>query len=790
MPRPIRTYFLWFSLIAATAVFFGAGLRRQGFWETPSVTAAGELPSQVPRQRPVAEPTEFSRYLELEEATSSAWPPLAQWAFRGAARLGGPVELTTRIPSLISMALVFVALLLFLRRFGRAGEAWWAGVALASMPVVLLMARTLQVDVIMVLCHTATVFFLYGAFFDTTSPRLRLAYAGLSVAGLAVGVLSGGWVWGAVAAPVCLGAGLVFAWPKLSVSRWQALILVGIIALTVGLFFLLLPWMGVWFFPEPNPASAVPTAKAPHALFTAFFVRAVFGTFPWSVIALIGLFARPEEEEPAVSAESSPEESAPAPSAPQVSARFFAGWLLASLLLGAYYEMRVAPVAFSGVAPMAALAALALVRARRFWWMPASALLLGLGSLLIFRDFGMYPQIFPELSSGSELTSVQLRLGVWIVPAALALLLPLGCLIWRRFDGSGAGWADFWRELRRQSTIFFFVSWPLDLLGRGLGWSWRHRPAAGALARLGRSLAARIPSAWLPSGRQWAFNIWAFAFLSYGGWFSLHVIPELTREFSSRAVFAEVARVASPEDRLAVYESSPRPAPVYAGRTALVLGQDADLAAWMQGEDRRFFVFPSRLLGKVDFLSRTSGWQYHLLATDSLTYRLGVNRLPAGARDANPLLEFVHTEKPRFQYPLQSKLEDSLELVGYDVPRVIARGKMITVRLVFHVIRPLPAENKVFIHLDPPYGTRITADHEPVQGLLPTRYFAPGTYVVDEYTFRIPKVGFPVGRYGVYAGLFSGNNRVKITGGANGGMDRLPLGQLDITPSRGFFSCR
>ena len=779
MTQSIRTYALWSLLILSAAVFLIAGLGRQGFWEAPAVTAAEDLPSQVPRQRPQAEPTEFSRFLELEEASSSSWPPLAQWVFRGAARLGAPVEVTTRLPSLVSMGLVLLALLLFLRRFGRAGEAWWAGIALVSMPLWILMARTLQVDVILVLCHTVTIFFLYGVFFDGGTPRRRWAYAALSVAGVLAGVLAGGWVGGAFAAPVCFGAGLVFARPGLAMTRRQALLVAGLIVLAAGPFLVLRPVMDAWFFPAPNPASAVPTAKAPHALFTAFIVRAVFGTFPWSVIALIGLLAPADgEEEP-------PKAASASANICFVPGRFFAGWLFASLLLGAYFEMRVAPMGFLGLAPMAGLAAIGLTRARRFWWTPASAVLLGLSSLLIFRDFGMYPQILPELTSGIEIPSVQLRLGPWILPAGLALVLPLLWVIRHRMEGFGAGSVEFWQDLRRQSVLFWVVSWPLHHLGRGLGWTWRHRPAPGAWAQRWMALLERIPDA-----QGWALHASAFAFLAYGGWFSLHVIPELTREFSSRAVFAEVARSAGAEDRLAVFESSPRPAPVYAGRTAAVLGQDADLAQWMLGEGRRFVVFPSRLLGKVDFLSRTAGWRYHLLSTDSLTYRLGVNQLPAGARDSNPLLAFVHTEKPVFRYAIDSRLEDALLLVGYDVPRTVARGQEITVRLVFQVKHPLPAENKVFIHLDPPYGTRITADHEPVQGLLPTRYFAPGTYVVDEYTFRVPKVGFPVGRYGVYAGLFSGNNRVKVTGGAHGGQDRIPLGSLDITPARGFFSCR
>ncbi len=783
----LRLWLPWAVLVAAIAVLWLWGLSRQGFWETPAVPAAEELPSQVPRQRPVAEPSEFSRFLALEEAASASWPPLVQWAYRGAARLGSPVELTTRLPSLLSMTLLLALAIGFLRRFAGSREAWWGSLALVTMPLVLLGARTLQLEAPLILFHGATVLGLYVAFFGAYTPGSRWLWGGLASASALLGVLAGGWVWGAVAGPVSFALGVVFARQSLRPSRRQIWWIAGLVAAGLAvagaLLYDLVPGAPVWLFPEANPASAVPGPKAPHAVFTAFFARAAFGTFPWSVIALVGLIAAlPGSAAPATDED---------PGFPgSIDFGFLAGWLLATCLLGAYHEMRVGPAPFTGLIPLAGLGALAVTRVRGAWFTPVVAAVLGLWSLLIFRDLAMYPQLLPELATGIEIPSVQLRLGPWILPLGLALLVPLFVLGVRRLSGFGAGFGTFWRDLRGQSLLFFLLSWLPDLLARGLGWLWARRPAKGRVKALCSGVVGRLPYL-----RGWMPGVTAAVFLSFGGWFSLHVIPELTRELSSRAVFAEVARHAASGDGLAVYEGSPRPAPVYARRPAAVLGTDADLAAWMRGAPpseggRRFLVFPARLLGKLDYLSRVGGWRYHVLDTDSLTWRLATTALPPGVTDANPLLRFVSTEAPPFAYAISTQLEDALELVGYDVPRVAARGQRITVRLVFRVKRPLPADHKIFIHLDPPYGTRITADHEPVQGLLPTRYFAPGTYVVDEYAFGIPKVGFPVGRYGVFAGLFSGNNRVNVTGGAHAGQDRIPLGHLELTPARGWFGCR
>ncbi len=787
MSRPHLHAFAWATLVVASVFYLGWRLPSQGFWETPAVKATDELPSQVPRQRPVAEPSEFSRFLELEEAASATWPPLTQWAYRGASRLGAPVEATTRLPSLVAMGCLLLLLGWFVRRHKAGVEAWWTTLALISTPFFLLWGRTIQLEALPALFHTATVLFLYAAFFGSDTPRTRVIHGGLAGVSAVLCVLAGGWVWGALSAPLAFGTGALFAWRGLRVSRRQALIILGMISFAGLLFYLLQPSVGAWFFPEPNPASVVPSARAPHAVFTAFLARVVFGAFPWSVIALVGLFAatfktgkREDVADPL------PQDAPPATTG--LEPRFFAGWLLAVLLLGAYHEMRVGPAVFLGIAPLAVLGALALTRTRELWWTPAVALLLALSALLVFRDLAMYPQILPELATGVEIPSVRLRLGPWLLPLGLAVLLPVIVLAWRRLDGAGTQWLAFWRSLRSQSALFFLFTWPLDLLGRGLGFLWARRPAQGRLGAWRAAVTDRLPS---PEACAPGFA--AVAFLTFGGWFSLHVIPELTRELSSRPVFAEVARHARDIDGLAVFEGSPRPAPVYAGRPAAVLGADPDLTAYMRsatGGSRRFVVFPERLLGKVDYLARTGGWPYHVLHTDSLTWRLAVSSLPPGVSDANPLLRFVSNEKPAFRFPVSTTLEDALEVVGYDVPRVAARGQTITVRLVFRVTRPLPADHKIFIHLDPPYGTRITADHEPVKGLLPTRYFSPGTYVVDEYAFRIPKVGYPVGRYGVFAGLFTGNNRVKVTGGAHAGQDRIPLGPMEITNAPGWFGCR
>ena len=762
----------WILLILCALVFLGFGIGSQGFWEAPVQDKETGTVSQVPRVRNTTEPTEFSRFLELEQPGSTKWPKLAQWSFRGASRLPGPPELTARLPSLVSMFLLWLMVLVLLRRLVGPTEGWWAAAALLSMPLFLLLARTLVVETPVVFLNSLAVFGLLFSFSGQYSPTTRrMARVGTTLT-FVLGVLAGGWIWGLVFPLGAYATGITFAGNSMHSPRTRWHLPWWLLLFSIVSFILLVPHLGAWFFPETNPASAVPSAHAPHAVFTAFFARVAFGTFPWSLLVLIGLLSGFLRDQ----GDLAPEKG--------VSPRFFAGWLLTALFAGAYHEMRVGSTVFCGLVPLAALGAIFWVRQRHLWWFPAHALLLGLGALLIFRDFAMYPQILPEMSTTYEISSVRLRLGPWLIPLGLGLALPMISVFWRRLE-FGTSLIDFWKLLRTQSTLFFLVSWPVHLIftlaGRGIARI--HMP--GRVHALWQSCRERLPTA----GSRILLPLSSWVFLSYGAWFSLHTLPELTREFSSRPAFSVVSRVGKPEDTLGVFEVSPRPAVIYAGKKAQVLGNDADLTGFMRESGRRFFVFPSRGLGKVDYLARTGGWKYHLLATESPTYMLGVNLLVPGHPDANPLLPFVFSEKPRSGFEISSHLDDKLELVGYDLPRKIERGQKMTVRLVFRVRSPLFADNQVFIHLDPPYGTRITADHDPVRGLLSTRFFSPGTHVVDEHTFKVPKMGFPVGRYGVYVGLFSGGTRVKVTGGAHAGQNRIPLGHLDLLPSRGFFSC-
>ncbi len=768
----------WVFVSLAVAVFLMEGISSQGFWEDP-VPSTGPLPRLVPRQGAEPDVSETARVLQLEEAASTRWPPLTQWILRGFVRLGR-LEITARIPSLVSMGLLALLLVLFLRHRGEnPAEPLLGLLALGSTPAFLVTARTLNLEFLTVLFHSAFVVAAH-AWLEAKSGDRRRHWVGAGALGaLAGAVLSGGWFWGAAVTPAALLGALAFSHAG---SRRERIVLGIWVLLALALVPLLArPGVPEWLRIHSNPASSVPSVKAPHAIFMAYPVRVFFSTFPWSLLALLGfLTAAGKSPSGAVKKQEAGVQEAPG----AVSLSFLAGWLVVVLFAGAYWEMRVENAMFLGIFPLCASGAVFLARHGRVLLHPAPALLLALGGLLVLRDFATYPQILPEFFTTAEIPSVRLRLGIGILPLAAALVAPLVWMGIGALHSFPVFWTAFWTDSRRVSPVFRVLTLLPHLVGRGIAFLWGHRPGRGLLLARLKALA---PFASRAAGV--APQLFLLALLSYGGWFSLHVIPGLVREFSSRPALAAVAAHASSTDGLGVHEISPRTAPLYAGRPAAVIASETEIAAWMNASARNFLVFPVQLLGKMDYLARTRGFPYHLMPTDSLSLRVAVNRLPAGVPDANPLLRWVFSEPPPSTYKIQSSLENALELVGYDTPRKVARGERMTVRLVFRVERSLPAENQVFIHLDPPYGTRITADHEPVRGLLPTRYFAPGTYVVDEYTFSIPRMGFPVGRYGLFVGLFSGNNRVKVVSGAHAGQNRIPLGFVDVLPASFPFSC-
>ena len=108
----------------------------------------------------------------------------------------------------------------------------------------------------------------------------------------------------------------------------------------------------------------------------------------------------------------------------------------------------------------------------------------------------------------------------------------------------------------------------------------------------------------------------------------------------------------------------------------------------------------------------------------------------------------VWTEPP-VDHRLEAKLDESVELVGYNIEQT---SGSIRLRLIWRALKSIDVDYTVFTHVLDPTGAQIGGqDNQPMQGTYPTSWWAAGEYVVDPYDIktRAPSQGYTleVGMY-------------------------------------------
>jgi arylsulfatase A-like enzyme len=139
--------------------------------------------------------------------------------------------------------------------------------------------------------------------------------------------------------------------------------------------------------------------------------------------------------------------------------------------------------------------------------------------------------------------------------------------------------------------------------------------------------------------------------------------------------------------------------------------------------------------------------------------------------------------QPRFRptHPRAASFGGALALQGYDlrVPTV-RRGGILDVTWYFELKRTLKGPWKVFVHISGPSFQ--TADHDPVEGLLPLSHLYRGMQVADRQRIMIQPHMRP-GTYTVYLGVFAGRDRLPVSGdGADPKKQRVAAATFTVTP--------
>jgi hypothetical protein len=141
-------------------------------------------------------------------------------------------------------------------------------------------------------------------------------------------------------------------------------------------------------------------------------------------------------------------------------------------------------------------------------------------------------------------------------------------------------------------------------------------------------------------------------------------------------------------------------------------------------------------------------------------------------------------EPPAIAYPVEAKLGDKVELLGYDLDRQQAKpGETLHLTLIWHCLQEMDVTYTVFTHLlDANEQMRGQKDNPPVQGRYPTTLWVEGEIVIDEYDITIQLDG-PPGTHVIEVGMYDPSNlqRLSVLDPAGAVGDRVLLGEIQVT---------
>ncbi len=141
------------------------------------------------------------------------------------------------------------------------------------------------------------------------------------------------------------------------------------------------------------------------------------------------------------------------------------------------------------------------------------------------------------------------------------------------------------------------------------------------------------------------------------------------------------------------------------------------------------------------------------------------------------------TNLPAIQNPVNARLGDAVEFLGYDLnaSNAIKPGDTLRLKLYWRALKPMDTSYKVFTHLinaqNEIFGQR---DQEPLDGARPTTSWAAGEIFADSYEFQVAP-NAPPGVYQIEIGMYKPDDFARMptfdaSGNALG--DRILFGAL------------
>ncbi len=257
------------------------------------------------------------------------------------------------------------------------------------------------------------------------------------------------------------------------------------------------------------------------------------------------------------------------------------------------------------------------------------------------------------------------------------------------------------------------------------------------------------------------------------------IVPEMSKHLSSKDLYSSTRKL-NPNAPIAQYKFNASGSSYYSGgQSPKNLATLDEVWGFLGKSERVFIMAGAEELAALDQAAQQGSHKYYVVDDSNSRYLVISNQLGGTETDKNPLRQFVLTTAPTPKTPISVDLEGKLELIGYDIPNDVARGRDFKVRLYFRVVQPLGGNYKVFMHFDGG-GSRFNGDHTPVGGRYPTQNWVPGSFIIDEYTVTPDRAQQPTATFQVYAGLFQGDKRLKVTKGDHDGENRIKLGRMIV----------
>ncbi|HEY4119008.1 MAG TPA: glycosyltransferase family 39 protein [Byssovorax sp.] len=803
----------------AALVLFGS-LAHSGIWDPYELDAADLA-------RRIAIQVFGARGLDLPHAATSL-PTLSdlkmgELPFTSMAvgfRLFGLHDWVGRLPLAVWAFVGAAVMYAFFERLVHRRVGLYAVVALVTMPLVFMQARTMLGDAVTMAAFSMAFFGLAGAAFDDVGGApARATWAAVGALGLASGYLSRGAILG-VAAPA-LGVGA--AWLVTRRGRSVARDLAGGAALVVGLAALAIGARLFFTASSDAPLSrvlgfAILKKQPLEATFDLTIRQLGHALFPWSAFVplAVGRLVRPPPVTADVASLGAGDPAAARAREAEVRVALLVGSAVAYAAF-AFVATRAGNLAFSAPALLAGVAAIAVFdlergapSSRSIGVATALLAIVLLADLLHEPDRALACFVVDKPTSPKSFEAE----GAALLKIATLAFVGLVALAWfeeqpgartpkehasisaraRRVAVAYGEGLDELNTIWQGNLAFTLVVVEAALVGlaamvfvgRYAKWApvlrlpktfadvgvvaWAVAPALLAAAPL-VVLGARDGFRALVDVTRTRRGAWVFlGALASGGVMSFGYYAELAAQLSPKEVFEAYARLEGHRgEPLALLNVRARAASYYSGGDVEAIADPVRAWEWLKAGGRRWLVLRAEDLPKVNSLSRQDTKKnLPVLDARSSQILLASNEL-GGEKNQTTLATIALDEPPAPTHVVHATFEDQLETIGWDViedgkkVESVVPGTKYKLRVYYHVLRPISATWKAFVHVDG-YQRRYNGDHVVCDGRYPMVLWQPGDDIADELEFQL-EPNFTPGDYNVYFGFFLGESRWRITEG-------------------------